>query len=491
MLNFAIVVLSIAASTANAQTLEASATYTLSGTLSSGASNFHPQGLGIDEGTGRLIYIQQSHSTVYSSALDGSDVQPLSTSVLGHGTSVAVWEGSMYFSNYSGNTSGQDMHKVVLPNGGRTNYGNYVAAYGGFPIDIRGGELYRTNLSGSYSWANLNQIVVTDVASPNGGARTFTLNGTSGVGDIAVDLDSNSIWVLEYTSSARIHRYDITSTALVETYTAVGDGVDAGLTYYNGNLYYYDWQSGSGSTLTVFPTGFATGCTDGMDPFDLDEDGSDETCIHPTATIDSTVTVEPGARVHANAIVAPRAIIGRSADIGAGSIISRNAEVRGTLVGTVIVGRSAQVLNGATVEDGSVIGYASVVDNSDCGPNTILGSVSTVRDSSVGVDGGAGNVVLARDTIVQAGSLVGSETIIGPVSELTASDHGAGVRIRKGTVFSAGSSVGDDARVGRNVTVGANAAIAADARIGANSAIGANACAGGRVAHGSVISTCS
>ncbi len=490
MVRYITLVLALASTTAGAQTLNATATYSLPSTLSAPSSNFHPQGLGVDESTGRLVYAQQNQNTLYSSALNGSDVQVFSNAAWDHTTSVAAWQGQVYFTDYRSNAGGQDMYKATVPSGTRVAYGSYIAAYGGFPLDIRGGELYRTNLPSSYSWAGLNQMVITNVATPNGGSRTFTLNFTSGVGDFGVDLDSNSIWVLEYSSSARIHRYDITSTQLLSTSQVVGDGLDAGLTYYNGNLYYYDWQSGSGSTLTVFPTGFAVGCTDGMDAFDLDNDGNDDSCIHPTATIADSVTVEPGARIHANAIIAPRAIIGSTANIGAGSIVGRFAEVRGTLVGTVILGRSAQVLNGSTIADGSVVGYDSVVDNSDLGPNTIVGSLATVQDSSVGDDAGAGNAVLSRDTTVQTGSSVGSGTVVGAGSTFTTAALGADIRVRKDCVFSTGSSVGDDARVGRNVTLGANAAIAADSRVAAWTDIGANVCVSGAVRRDSVLSNC-
>ncbi len=490
MLRYITLVLALASTTAGAQTLNASATYTLDAALCHTNSNFHPQGLGVDESTGRLLYAQKNSGGVYSSALDGTDIQLFSNASISYNTSVAYWQGYVYLTDYQGNASGQDLYKAAVPTGSAVGHGSHTAGYGGFPIDIRNGELYRTNYSSSYSWSNLNQIIVSGVASPNSASRSITLSGTSGIGDIAIDLDSNSVWILEFTSSARIHRFDLTSGQLLATSQAVGDGLDAGLTYYNGDLYYYDWVSGSGSTLTVFPTGFSAGCTDGMDPVDIDEDGDDDSCIHSTATIADSVTVEPGAHVHANAIIAPRAVIGSSAKVGAGSIVGRFAEVRGTLVGTVIVGRSAQVLNGSTIADGSVIGYASVVDNSDLGPNTIVGSIATIVDSSVGDDGGVGNAVLSRDTTVQTGSLVGSGTVVGPGSEFTTSDLGADIRVRKGCIFSAGSSVGDDARVGRNVTLGANGAIAASSRIGAESDIGANACASGTVARSSVITIC-
>lgn len=489
MLRFVTVALALASTTAGAQTLQASATYTLSTTLSDTSSNFHPQGLGIDESTGRLLYAQQT-TNIYSSALDGSDVQLYATVNKSHVTSVAKWAGEVYITDYGGNGGGQDMFRTTPPSGSVLNYGSYVAAYGGFPIDIRDGELYRTNLSTSYSWANLNQMVITDVATPNGGSRTFTLSGTNGVGDFAVDLDSNSIWVLEYSGSARIHRYDLQSTSLLATSQVVGDGLDAGLTYYNGNLYYYDWVSGSGSTLTVFPTGFVAGCTDGMDPFDLDDDGNDDSCIHPTATLADSVTVEPGARIHANAIIASNAIVGGNANIGAGSIVGRHAEVRGTLEGAVTLGRSVQVLNGSTIADGSLVSYASIVDDSDLGPNTVTGNLVSVLGSSVGDDGGVGNAVLARGTTVQTGSTVGSSTVIGPECTLTNTTVGESVRVRKNSTFASGASVGDSARVGRDVTVGTSGSVAASARVGAQTQIAANACATGTVRRGSSITTC-
>ncbi len=491
MIRLAVALAILAAPTAYAQTLTPSATYSLPSQLENASCNFCPQGLGIDEASQRLLYAQYNSGTVWSTDLSGANLQSFATGIKTNFTSVAAWDGDVYYTDYSSNSSGPDMWRIDLPGGTQSQYSTFTTAYGGFPIDIRNGELYRTNLwSSSYTWANLNQMSITNVATPNGGTRTFSLSGTNGVGDFAVDLDSNSIWVLEYSASARIHQYDINSTARLATYTAVGDGLTAGLTYYNGNLYYYD-HSTSNSTLTVFPTGFVAGCTDGMDPFDLDNNGDDETCIHPTAVIDDTVIVEPGARVHANVIVAPRATIGSTAEILGGAIISRSAQIYGTVGANTVVGREVLVTSGSNIGADSLLGYASTVDASDLGPQTTLGATVTVSGgSNVGDDGGSGLAVVARASTVQGGSTVDSGTVIGPGCTLSGANIGGLVRIRKNVTFATGSSAGDSARIGRDVQVGTNADIAANTHVGALSTLSANACASGVVERGTNISNC-
>ncbi|MBK7332323.1 MAG: hypothetical protein IPI87_08060 [Betaproteobacteria bacterium] len=72
------------------------------------------------------------------------------------------------------------------------------------------------------------------------------------MGDFAVDLDGGNLWVLEW-SGGRIFRYDLQNGgAPLDSFSLGLEGQTAGLTYFNGRLYYYDWVSGSGSTLRIY-----------------------------------------------------------------------------------------------------------------------------------------------------------------------------------------------------------------------------------------------
>ena len=90
------------------------------------------------------------------------------------------------------------------------------------------------------------------VATPDTISKTITLTGNNGMGDFAVDLDGGNLWVLEWTGG-RILRYDLQNGgAPLDSFSLGLDGQTAGLTYLNNRLYYYDWVSGSGSTLRIY-----------------------------------------------------------------------------------------------------------------------------------------------------------------------------------------------------------------------------------------------
>jgi hypothetical protein len=58
--------------------------------------------------------------------------------------------------------------------------------------------------------------------------------------------------MIDYTASATLRRFDLTTGNVLDSFALGIDGLTAGLTYANDKLYYYDWVSGSGSTLSVF-----------------------------------------------------------------------------------------------------------------------------------------------------------------------------------------------------------------------------------------------
>lgn len=260
----AIALLSLHGAPSWAATVTLTNTYALGSALSAGNSNFAPQGMGYDGSANELLFIQQSSNAIVRTDLTG---QVLGTRTIGsiptspsgsdptanHTVSVAADAGRYYFSDYTCNEGCRDLYSIGKTSGAATALSNETAASGGYPIDVRNGLLYRTNVStGYYGFEMLHQIRVSSLATPDSTTRTLTLAGAAGIADFAVDTDHDAIWVLDYTASASIRRYDLTTGALQESYALGLDGLGAGMTYANGNLYYYDWRSGSGSTLRTY-----------------------------------------------------------------------------------------------------------------------------------------------------------------------------------------------------------------------------------------------
>jgi len=243
----------VVCSSAMAGTVTFENTFGLSNLLADPSSNFHPQGLGYDTSNNELLYKQQSSNRIFRSDLSGNVTGSLALSPgLNHTTSVAGDGANYYVSNYSGNAGGLDLYSVNKVSGATNAISTEVAAYGGYPIDVRDGTLYRTNISTTYSWANLNQIRISSLATPDAGIQTVTLATGAGIGDIAVDKDRNNVWVIDYAASATLRRFDLATGNELDSFGLGIDGLTAGLTYANDKLYYYDWNSGSGSTLSVF-----------------------------------------------------------------------------------------------------------------------------------------------------------------------------------------------------------------------------------------------
>lgn len=241
----------IACGPALAGTVTLENTFALANQLADPRSNFNPQGLGYDTATNELLYMQQSSRTIFRSDLSGNITGSLGIT-LHHTTSVAGDGANYYVSDYTSNTSGPDLFRVDKTTGVPTNMSTDVAGYGGYPIDVRDGNLYRTNVSTTYGWANLNQIRISAVATPDAGVQTVTLATGAGIGDIAVDSTRNNVWVLDYSAGAALRRFDLATGAELDSFSLGLDGLTGGLTYANDKLYYYDWVSGSGSTLSVF-----------------------------------------------------------------------------------------------------------------------------------------------------------------------------------------------------------------------------------------------
>ena len=252
-----------AVSQAQAGALTLNNTYTLGATLSAASTNYHPQGMSYDESSNELIFVDQSANSIVRTDRTGAVLgtrtigqitfrpDGSNASTANHVVSVAADAGNYYFSDYTNNSTGYDLYRIGKASGAAAAVGAETAAFGGYPIDVRSGQLYRTEATTGYSNSTLHNIRVSSTTTPDTITKTLTLTGT-GIADFAIDTSHNSIWVLDYLASASIRRFDLTTGSLLETFGLGLEGLDAGLTYGNGQLFYYDWRSGSGSSLKVF-----------------------------------------------------------------------------------------------------------------------------------------------------------------------------------------------------------------------------------------------
>jgi len=241
-------------------------TNALDNQLADTSSNFHPQGLGYDTGSNELLYMQQSSSTIYRTDLNGSITGSRAVGKH-HTTSVAGDGTNYYFSDYTGNSSLADLYSVNKISGSSTVISTEVAAYGGYPIDVRDGLLYRTENTNSYSWASLNDIRISDLNAVDDIIQTVSLATSFGIGDIAVDSYRNEVWVIDYSSTAFLRQFDLDTGNELASFNLGLDGLSSGLTYANDTLYYYDWNNGGGSTLSAYSmSGFEGGSVSVPEP---------------------------------------------------------------------------------------------------------------------------------------------------------------------------------------------------------------------------------
>lgn len=260
-------------SVASAATLTLDARYALDPTLSDPKSNFAPQGLGYDPVARELLFAQQSTNAIYRTDLMGGLLGSRTigqivytprdnyTPIANHTTSVASDGTRYFFSDYTANRGGFDLYMMDKSAGPAVAASSEIAGYGGYPIDVRNGNLYRTNTSNQYHYGNLNQLRISSLADIDGPTTTLNLIGAIGIGDIAVDTGSNSLFTIDYLTSAAIRRFDLETGLLLDTYDLGLDGLSAGITYAEGKLYHYDWVSDKGSLLSVYDVDYGTGIT--------------------------------------------------------------------------------------------------------------------------------------------------------------------------------------------------------------------------------------
>ncbi len=239
---------------AGATTVDFVASYGLSNDLAAADNNHHPQGLGYDAAAGELLFMQQNAFTIYSTDLTGV-VQSSRSIAQRYTTSVAADATRYYYTDYTANAGGIDLYAIDKTSGSETAFSTEIAGYGGYPIDVRDGKLYRTEASTGYSWSNLDQLRISSLSTPDTIDTVLTLATPFGIGDIAIDLDRNVLWTLDYAAAASIREFDLTSGLQLAEFDLDLDGLAGGLTYADDRLYHYDWNTGSGSTLSVYSLG--------------------------------------------------------------------------------------------------------------------------------------------------------------------------------------------------------------------------------------------
>ncbi|HEX8521486.1 MAG TPA: hypothetical protein VF669_04460 [Tepidisphaeraceae bacterium] len=257
----AVTVVAFSPITRAAAILSPGSTVNLSSSLGSTAFNFNPVGLGYDSTANELLFAQQQNNTLYRTNLTGAilgsrTIGSVPTASFGptaaqYTVSVAADATNYYFSDYNSNHLGYDLYAIGKTSGAATNISSELAAYGGYPIDVRDGRIYRTNPSTTYDYYMLDQIRVSTVAAPDVIQQTINLPVPGGIADFTIDTANNCIWASGYTASTSIYRYDLTTGALLDTFPLALDGLTSGLTVANNKLYFYDWADNA-STLTTY-----------------------------------------------------------------------------------------------------------------------------------------------------------------------------------------------------------------------------------------------
>ena len=161
---------------AHAVSLSLGSTVPLSNTLADPSTNFSPQGMGYDASANELLFIQQSTSTIFRTDMAGNIVgsrvignlpTPYGSTAANHTVSVAADAAYYYFSDYTCNNNCYDLFRVAKASGDPVAISTEIAAFGGYPIDVRNGVIYRTNASSTYDYAGLHQIRAASTATPD------------------------------------------------------------------------------------------------------------------------------------------------------------------------------------------------------------------------------------------------------------------------------------------------------------------------------------
>ncbi|HBU47827.1 MAG TPA: hypothetical protein DEB46_05910, partial [Myxococcales bacterium] len=218
--------------------------------------NFHPQGMCWDPIQQRLVLaIQGNHPLYFINPATGQQTGSIDAN-LQHMTSVACAEDHFIIGDYTANNSGIDMHRISRE-GGRSNHGNEVAAYGGYPLTFVGDQLVRTNPSNNYNWSNLRQLRFSPRGNPNAIQNTVDTGIAEGIADLC--FDGESIWALAYrhgqnNGAIRLYRLNEQGAQLSQhdLGNCQGSAGPAGLACsQNGVGWIYCWGTNEGNQSTI------------------------------------------------------------------------------------------------------------------------------------------------------------------------------------------------------------------------------------------------
>ncbi|MCK6591161.1 MAG: hypothetical protein L6Q76_26715, partial [Polyangiaceae bacterium] len=219
-----------------------------------------------DEAAGNLVIVLQGAPQLRIVSLAGVllntvMVSPTGPNVFDYLTSVAADANFYYFADYTCNNGCPDLFRVGKGGGVPTQISNEILAYGGYPLAIGGGKMFRGEIiNNEYNYTNLNQIRVSDLATPDTVTQTHTIPIARGIGDLT--WDGSTLWALGYSHDSSPNRnvdllkIDPATGAVLETHLNVyNPGAPynpSGLAYAQGHLYVlnYSETSGVGSTLT-------------------------------------------------------------------------------------------------------------------------------------------------------------------------------------------------------------------------------------------------
>ena len=159
--------------------------------------NFHPQGACYDAFSTRVVLMIQSRRRLdfvdpATGLLDGG--LELGDDYT-HGTGVGCGDPFFYFTDYSGNAGGPDLFRIV-----RANAVEQISArndaFGGFPLTVHDGTMWRGTDSAGYDWSPIQAVRVSTVAEPDRIQAQLAVDVPSGIGDLCHD--GTHLWALGY-----------------------------------------------------------------------------------------------------------------------------------------------------------------------------------------------------------------------------------------------------------------------------------------------------
>ncbi len=158
--------------------------------------NFHPQGACYDPFSGNVALMIQSRRRIdfvdpATGQLDGG----LELGNYSHTTGVACGDPFFYFSDYTGNGGGPDLFRIV-----RANAAEQISArnnaFGGFPLTVHEGMMWRGTDSARYDWSIIRAVRVSTVAEPDEVEAQLAVDVPTGIGDLCHD--GTHLWALGY-----------------------------------------------------------------------------------------------------------------------------------------------------------------------------------------------------------------------------------------------------------------------------------------------------